>query len=1229
MTQKHEILDNIRKYIEKESISFIIGAGFSKNISTAFPLWSDLLSPLAERLYPTCDVKDRKQFIKQIIAEKTYLGIASEYVRRAGYHEAIDLYIEQNMPYLERRNDGKYNLMLNGHVIDPNPSTECHEKLLALKAKHIFTFNYDNTLDILADVGTSNKLLEQQNQAESRIRSHRLLLDKYVIEYEKLRENLSLQNNVITKSSESKNSKIDFSEINAIIKSFNIGLSLYCDNTSDFQELYHTHIENIKQEIDRQTDISKGAREQREDKYQLVTNAYQISLTDECRNIYKLHGNLRTRPDAQYEFDGDKHIQYIITQEDYDSYPVKHEAFVNLMRISLLKGSFCLIGFSGDDPNFLTWIDWVKDIIDDAATRQQQKFRSIYYINTDDCNLEVSKEQLLQHHYIEIVNLHEYFPSANTQQERISMFLDYLRRDKEKYDIYNENWGKIDIDRNKVNVIDSIASEIENVYTLSAYNKIPNQLGIAHHHRTSIFSKVGEIIDADVNPALRSKIIYSAIVGELMPINTVLSTHQITILSQVDSELKNRYSKLIVKAHVLNGLPIEDSSKEYTYEKCLSYLFNLRFDKAKKSIDSWQPKVGIDRMRKVLLQSIYNEDVDTEAITWLINRDNFLCLQEYQYAIDILPHIRGRIMKNRVGEMSMCHDLQQQIENLHKQNPHLIKLWEQIDLLLNNIDKNKTKPFGNVRNILNFGSYNVPLVNSTKILQILVELGIPTETSNTLLLNKKKWLTVCENLYKFYPQPCLYFSLLYGNDKDLLRRVSQLYIYSIKLKDTLPKLLIMMLNALLNKSCPYNVTEAIYIVAPMFMRAVCADVWSITFEKVFDTICLTNLNEGRMNANQIQNLIITGVKLSGNNKFKHKVLKQTLQLQNQIKEIHNRLIIAASDGIDINDLERRELYDFIKSAETPEHMYVLMNMSKWIGIETVTQKLQSLPDELYKDCTLLEAACRYAQASEILHNKLKKLIIESPLLWQTGIGADCSSVSHYGYTLDICDIQEYLQFSPGEIKSIYNRLKEAYTKIDTLTRKWHERKMWSLFNDWSYILIEMQNFLRINRAQLRDETDYSATLRSVTRLLNQGRGGNNIPFLLVDDDKTNKAIRWLVNCIQQQGAKPFQYEYMLLANKLLAYQSKHLNSCFVHFGWVMETKESEFDKKKFKPLLKSILELYKSYFEGENELDWTLEYAEKDVVEHELCKIYGVYKLWGGHINFWENYTPRYRHIAL
>ena len=64
--------------------------------------------------------------------------------------------------------------------------------------------------------------------------------------------------------------------------------------------------------------------------------------------IVKLHGSFPSPP-------------FVITEEDYRRYPTDHAPFVNTVRQSLLEKTLCLIGFSGDDPNFLQWTGWLRD----------------------------------------------------------------------------------------------------------------------------------------------------------------------------------------------------------------------------------------------------------------------------------------------------------------------------------------------------------------------------------------------------------------------------------------------------------------------------------------------------------------------------------------------------------------------------------------------------------------------------------------------------------------------------------------------------------------------------------------------------------------------------------------------------------------------------------------------------------------------------------------------------
>ena len=73
--------------------------------------------------------------------------------------------------------------------------------------------------------------------------------------------------------------------------------------------------------------------------------------------LVKLHGSLP----AQFPL--------IATEEDYRTYPIGFAPFVNTVQQSMMETVFCLIGFSGDDPNFLSWSGWVRDNLGSSAPK--------------------------------------------------------------------------------------------------------------------------------------------------------------------------------------------------------------------------------------------------------------------------------------------------------------------------------------------------------------------------------------------------------------------------------------------------------------------------------------------------------------------------------------------------------------------------------------------------------------------------------------------------------------------------------------------------------------------------------------------------------------------------------------------------------------------------------------------------------------------------------------------
>ncbi|SAK53949.1 hypothetical protein AWB77_01485 [Caballeronia fortuita] len=91
--------------------------------------------------------------------------------------------------------------------------------------------------------------------------------------------------------------------------------------------------------------------------YQVVVAANNVpfSRRNGRPRVVKLHGSLRSG------------TKLIVTEEDYRSYPEEFAPFVNTVQQSMLENVFCLIGFSGDDPNFLAWSGWVRDRLGDRT----------------------------------------------------------------------------------------------------------------------------------------------------------------------------------------------------------------------------------------------------------------------------------------------------------------------------------------------------------------------------------------------------------------------------------------------------------------------------------------------------------------------------------------------------------------------------------------------------------------------------------------------------------------------------------------------------------------------------------------------------------------------------------------------------------------------------------------------------------------------------------------------
>jgi tetratricopeptide (TPR) repeat protein len=147
-------------------------------------------------------------------------------------------------------------------------------------------------------------------------------------------------------------------------------------------------------------------------RYDVVVNKEDLVYSEKPR-IIKLHGSFPSeRP-------------FIITEEDYRRYPKDFAPFVNTVQQALLENTLCLIGFSGDDPNFLQWIGWIRDNLG------KQNSPKIFLVGI--FHLSDAQKKLLEQRNIVLVDLAG-CPEVEDEPhyKALERFCDYLLSKKEE-----------------------------------------------------------------------------------------------------------------------------------------------------------------------------------------------------------------------------------------------------------------------------------------------------------------------------------------------------------------------------------------------------------------------------------------------------------------------------------------------------------------------------------------------------------------------------------------------------------------------------------------------------------------------------------------------------------------------------------------------------------------------------------------------------------------------------
>ncbi len=165
----------------------------------------------------------------------------------------------------------------------------------------------------------------------------------------------------------------------------------------------------------------------RENNYEIIYSQNDLPGSIKPR-IIKLHGSIpQVKP-------------YVISDEDYRTYPDKYSALVNTVQQAMLETRLCLLGFSGDDPNFQSWLGWLRDNMGECCP-------TIYLIGLYE-KLSAPERKLLENKGITIVDISGLVSQQeeNRHYQAISEFIGLLEKRQSEKDIYLERpYRNVDI----------------------------------------------------------------------------------------------------------------------------------------------------------------------------------------------------------------------------------------------------------------------------------------------------------------------------------------------------------------------------------------------------------------------------------------------------------------------------------------------------------------------------------------------------------------------------------------------------------------------------------------------------------------------------------------------------------------------------------------------------------------------------------------------------------------
>jgi hypothetical protein len=1206
----------LKKKLAAEQMSLLVGSGFSKNVSPKFPTWDELLSDLTEELYheeiesnflrhieivPMRNRQRRSKFvlekIKSILRREGYLEVVSRYVARKGFAEAIAAYIEERTPYIHRAGE---HIVLTVNGVPENISAErlaLHRIVVQqLPWNNIYTTNYDELLDFCVDpqiipelqnnIHQINEQIDMLNQRESELLAALSELDR----------NPSTE---VSPTGDSASPEELFSEPETPAEK------------NPAQRRYDLNYElgNVRKENEEKQQQIRNLEAGIKNSYVVITYAAGLKLRRN-RNIVKLHGSLRSpsqRRSNYFEFDGDFKNQYIISGEDYRNYPEKHEAFTQLMRISLLQESFCLLGFSGVDPNFLAWIGWVRDILQKHAHNNTgDPDYKIYLIDIDSTPDTADRKLFFENHSIvripiriaEILNVvdtgHQHDDEISPR-EAMRLFLEYLASDEDLKPVIPTKDLAVEQDRktiwrdlrfaepNKKISADTVKKTVTRLDNLGNNIFLPDMNHAYAFNQHSLLGAAATQLnfyksEQDVQDLICRLTLHAA-KDYMVPIYNVVEQQVVDQMLKVP-EIQQQTQSLIERAETLS-LSADETTTENVYEQLLRIAYSMRYDALKIKLENWQPK-GKGVLQKAGLLSLFDPKSASEIIEENLKNYDDLTGEERLYAYELLSYFKLSGTWKRSKKLDKTVSLFEH-SGFRTLNANFEYLQQQLAPKPEKIQPYGKGRFSTGRSIqwVSFTKKEIAL----QYLMLLAESGVQMSIKGVNFQSAQDWYYVFKIGFEMYPQPFLYYSIQHGGD-DFLKRVGQDYAFSEKLAGQLPWL---MKNLFVcQQTAPEHIRSHTFYVLSEFFIAVPPEDWEPDFMESWRA----GVREGYAfidRHNPENPYFINGIKYIASKAAITEIIKDCLESIGKEKAVmgidflyylnFNQHFKAIKSSKTISANLRPQIDQIIRDlpGKIDTNLFVLGNIYDFLNDTQINSVKIILEKEDYSKINhvrIWHIILYFVHKDKATVKLVASAILRNKALWYTGIegktilgGVESIDV---GRITKNPDNKRGITWSIKELHFLYEKIKSVLPLIQVVV----DGRQDDGFASFADVLEDMLGFLNSHKERLKSQNDLSAVIDQTQSLFFMQRNFESLTQGLLSDD--NSPIVWALNetnrCLRA-GRLDEPALNLILSRAMLQHQPG-LEACLFYLAnWVNDKKTRE-QVKSYTYYLKQLLQKY-------------------------------------------------------